>query len=206
LSWKLFKKLDATPGSRRTGPEPMPPSMLIQALDEIWSGMDRIPQKAIAGGLAVAFWGFPRSTRDVDIAILVEGSTTIEAIQNILNSNGLSLKKKPSPIRLGFVNLLQYQYEIPDAHVSIDLDLLLGNSSYFKVAINRSLPSSIEGAQNAMQVVSCEDLILFKLASSRLLDLADIRELYHRNYSTLDQAYLQHWADQLGLNLSSSLT
>jgi len=79
---------------------------------------------------------------------------------------------------------------------------LLGESEFFRNAISRSIECELAGtAVSTIRVLSCEDLMLFKAASGRLIDLADIRELKERNMATLDQAYLVNWSEKLGISI-----
>lgn len=43
--------------------------------------------------------------------------------------------------------------------------------------------------------------MLFKAASGKRIDLADIRELKERNMAILDQAYLVNWSEKLGISI-----
>jgi hypothetical protein len=53
--------------------------------------------------------------------------------------------------------------------------------------------------EKKVRVLGCEDLLLFKAASGRLIDLADIQTLYTLQSSSLDLAYLEEKAAELGL-------
>jgi hypothetical protein len=53
--------------------------------------------------------------------------------------------------------------------------------------------------EKKVRVLSCEDLLLFKAATGRLIDLADIQTLYALQGSSLDLAYLEEKAAELGL-------
>ena len=48
-------------------------------------------------------------------------------------------------------------------------------------------------------MLSCEDLILFKLHAGRILDLSDCAYLLRFNRDTLDFGYLQQWVHKLRL-------
>lgn len=179
----------------------MVPSLLMESLGTIWNMLDSVTdQRALAGGLAVSYWGYPRSTRDIDIAILVDPIQTPDKLNASLRSIGLSPKKRPEIQSLGFIKVSQWQYAVPDAHIDIDLDLLLGDSKYFQQALSRRVACELIGVDAQLTVLSCEDLILFKLAAGRLLDLADVRELRERNKTTLDEVYLSTWTTELQLN------
>lgn len=99
----------------------MAPIVLLDSLEKVWRILGEVPcEKAIAGGLALSYWGYPRT------------------------------------------------------------------------------------AVSSIRVLSCEDLILFKACSGRLIDLADIQELRERNQSTLDQTYLVAWSKNLGVQIPDS--
>ncbi len=179
----------------------MLPSQLLAALEHVWSALEDFPQKAIAGGLAVSFWGFPRSTRDVDLAVMVRSSLSLSQLNRSLRSGGLREKNPSGPKSLGDLLVYQWIYEIPESYMEVNVDLLLGESAYFLEALTRSQPCTFVDIQCKMQVLSCEDLILFNLMAGRLIDLADIRELLSVNRDKLNLDYLQHQAARLGLHI-----
>lgn len=50
----------------------MPPKLLLQALSGIYEQIEQLGvSPVIAGGLAVSYWGNPRSTQDIDLAVVV---------------------------------------------------------------------------------------------------------------------------------------
>ncbi|MFM7977552.1 MAG: hypothetical protein ACKO8U_20975 [Pirellula sp.] len=49
----------------------MPPSVLLRVVSDIYTRLETLGvSPVIAGGLAVSFWGHPRSTQDIDLAII----------------------------------------------------------------------------------------------------------------------------------------
>jgi hypothetical protein len=52
--------------------------------------------------------------------------------------------------------------------------------------------------------LACEDLVLHKLLSGRLLDLADAAMLRRANRSDLDLSYLLDWTTRLSLDAELS--
>lgn len=47
----------------------MTPSLLLRVLDDIYSRVERLGvSPVVADGLAVSYWGHPRSTQDIDLA------------------------------------------------------------------------------------------------------------------------------------------
>jgi hypothetical protein len=177
----------------------MPPAQLLSALEHVWTVLADFPNKAIAGGLAVSFWGYPRSTRDVHIAVLLPESTSMQRLDQSLQLGGLQAKNSGNLRSLGAIQISQWTYEVQETFIELDVDLLLGDSAFFSQALSRSQPCTIASLDCPMQVLSCEDLILFKALAGRLIDLADIRELLAANRETLDFEYLQKWSKNLGL-------
>jgi hypothetical protein len=53
------------------------------------------------------------------------------------------------------------------------------------------------GLDESVFILSCEDLILFKLLAGRMLDRADCAYLLRANQDTLDVGYLKEWTTKL---------
>jgi len=178
----------------------MPPSPLMESLDRIWRILGAIiPVKAIAGGLALSYWGYPRSTQDIDIAILLNNSAEFELISIHLRKSGLAQKGSAGLKNLGALSVSHWLFPMPEAYLDIELDLLFGDSEFFQTALARRVPCELFGTTQSMDVLSCEDLILFKALAGRMIDLADIRELKERNDMSLDKKYLGNWYLKLGI-------
>ena len=74
-----------------SGTKTVPPKLLLQALGDIYDCVEALGvSPVLAGGLAVSFWGHPRSTQDIDLAILVENKKHFE---DELTRLGLKAKK-----------------------------------------------------------------------------------------------------------------
>ena len=50
-----------------------------------------------------------------------------------------------------------------------------------------------------VDVVACEDLIIYKLIAGRILDRVDAAQLLRINRPGLDLKYLLRWTNQLGI-------
>jgi hypothetical protein len=47
----------------------VPPSLLLRVLEDVYSRVEMLGVfPVVAGGLAVSYWGHPRSTQDIDLA------------------------------------------------------------------------------------------------------------------------------------------
>ncbi len=83
--------------------------------------------------------------------------------------------------------------------LEVQLDLLLATTPFHEEALTRrvALPEAELGFEAF--VVSCEDLIVFKLIAGRILDRVDVSELLKANRDTLDVPYLADWVRKLHL-------
>ncbi len=83
----------------------MPPSLLMDVLDSVFHMVaDWGVSPVVAGGLAVSYWGHPRSTSDIDLAVLV---TNIDHFDTSLRQAGLVPAKQRHLAPLGFVQVSQ---------------------------------------------------------------------------------------------------
>lgn len=175
----------------------MPPNAVLETLSLLWpllqsSGI----QTAIAGGIALSYWGNPRSTQDIDLAILSDGHDAFEAS---LKQAGFK-RRKNSLKELGLFTLSQWQFEPADHFVAVDVDLLIAANEYYKTAVGRAKSVTLPGMSIPVAVLSREDLILHKLYASRLIDQADVLNLMEMHWDDLDRDYLNLWAQKLNLN------
>jgi hypothetical protein len=136
--------------------------LLIAAIEE-----RGIPY-ALAGGLAVAVWGAPRATTDID---LLARPSDVPALLGVAAERGFTLAALPMRFRDGMD--VQRVTKI-EAGESLTLDLLLVNDTLQPVWDGRvRLPR--EGGE--MSVVSREGLIQMKLSAGRPQDIVDVDNL-----------------------------
>lgn len=75
----------------------------------------------------------------------------------------------------------------------VQFDLLLAESELQQTAISRRVNRQIPGLSRDIQVLSCEDIILFKLLAGRVIDRADAAMLLRENRDEIDFSYLVGW-------------
>jgi hypothetical protein len=177
----------------------MPPEAVVAALRVVWTTLEamRIPA-AVMGGLAMTAWHRPRFTEDVDLVIGV-GELMSREVVNRLATAGVRLKSPKLVVRIGDVRFLQLVYQPPGMLLDIQIDLHLATSDFHRQAIERRVLLKASELGFEVAVISCEDLLLFKLNAGRILDRVDVGELLKANRSELDFAYLAHWAKRLKL-------
>ena len=123
---------------------------------------------ALAGGLAVAVWGVPRATQDIDL--LVRGEALPAALEV---THRLGFVTRALPMR--FDDGMEVQrVSKTDGNELLVLDLILVNANFESVwGTRQRLP--IEGG--GIWVVSRDGLIQMKVAAGRPQDLADVHRL-----------------------------
>jgi predicted nucleotidyltransferase len=78
----------------------------------------------------------------------------------------------------------------------IDADVFLAETDFQQEVLARRIKAEVEGRR--LDVVTPEDLILFKLVASRPRDLIDVQDVLFMQ-GQLDEAYLRRWAWPLGV-------
>jgi hypothetical protein len=177
----------------------MAAELLIKALQSIWQSLSAMDvPAAVMGGLAMSFWKYTRSTRDVDLLIGMDVQKSDKMLSQ-LRSIGIRPKQTPPIISLGRLNIIQLLYEPPEAYMEVQIDLLLAESEYHRTALKRRIPTRLSDLPMDIAILTCEDLILHKLLAGRLIDKADVAALLKLNLASLDLNYLAHWLKQLQL-------
>jgi hypothetical protein len=147
---------------------------------------------ALMGGLAVTAWDRIRATEDVDFLV---GADAIDpdALLRSLQERGYAPKKLPAVTDFDGEHVMQLRYQPPGKFFDFQVDLFLAESAYHRTALARRVPFRLPDGETVVPVVSCEDLIIFKLRADRPIDRGDIIGLLEVNRDTLDIAYLRHW-------------
>ena len=131
--------------------------------------------------------------------MLVSASRTdADALESQLGAVGLRAKKNPPLNIVGQHAFLHFAYTPPEMFYDVQVDLMLAECELQNVALERSVDRTVPGMETPIKVVSCEDLMLFKLMSGRMIDLADIAMLLRENRPELNIDHLSKWVTQLG--------
>jgi hypothetical protein len=150
----------------------------------------------VIGGVAVAIWGEPRLTRDVDLKILL-GREDAERLLAVLAPHYSLLL--PDPLRALREQAMLF---VQDA-AGTRLDLLLADTPYDVQAIQRARIAEVEPGVS-ISVCSPEDLVIYKLISTRLRDHEDAASVIRRQAESLDDEYILHWLRQFEQALDDS--
>jgi hypothetical protein len=156
---------------------------------------EEIPSIVI-GGLAVATWGEPRLTRDVDLKVLLSREEA-DRLLDILSTEYVPLTSQPKKILRG-----QGLIFVQDA-AGTRLDILLADTAYDILAIQRGRDIEVQPGVT-VRVCRPEDLIIYKLISTRLRDHEDVRGVVRRQGNALDDDYVLDWLKQFEEALADS--
>ncbi len=173
--------------------------LLTSALRHIWATLTALKiDLALMGGIAVAAWQHIRNTRDVDLLIGVDPLAE-QALLQRLSEAGFRQRNDPPFMDVGGSRILQLSYEPPGRFLDVRIDLFFAQSEYHQQALARRMPITLAGMTEPVFILSCEDLILFKLEAGRLIDRSDSAHLLQANRNSLDVGYLATWIDTLKL-------
>jgi hypothetical protein len=171
----------------------------LAALDDIWDVLAPLGHPmAVMGGISLAAWHHIRATRDVDLLIALDRSS-VDAVLRVLKTRGCRPKKAPPIVTVGEHHFVQLLYTPTDEFYDVQIDLLLAESELQKSAIARRVRQDVPGIKRPVDVLHCDDLILFKLLAGRVIDRADAAMLLRENRDALDLDYLLSWIARLDL-------
>jgi len=151
---------------------------------------------AIMGGIAVRAHGLPRPTFDVDFVLAVPRERLADLFAAIEES-GYTV---PDRYRGGWVDSVGgmplFKVRLFLEGRGIDADIFLMENDFQREVMSRRMPEEVEG--RPVQLITAEDLILFKLLAGRPRDLLDIKDVFFMQ-GQLDEAYMRRWAGPLGV-------
>ncbi|MCI0564758.1 MAG: nucleotidyltransferase [Nitrososphaera sp.] len=151
---------------------------------------------ALLGGLTLAVWARPRVTKDVDVKILL----TREEADKLLSALGPAYQSlHPDPKKA-----LQHQgvLFVRDSD-GIRIDLMLADTTFDQQAIQRAKMIELQEGMWA-KVITPEDLIIYKLISTRKQDQVDVEQVIRVQAKNLDDAYIRKWLKQFEEALDDS--
>ncbi len=177
------------------------PAPLNQAVAQVYQFLEgRGIGYALVGGLAVAVWGEPRATFDIDVALAVRPSE-VEQFIDFVRGNAL-FQLPPEHLQFGNVRIIRAHVLDSSGHEPdlILVEFLILDPRFLESLMGRRV--SVELNARQIWVCSAEDLIVLKLLAAREKDRLDIRGLLASRGRNLDVEYVSKWAKQLGVSES----
>jgi hypothetical protein len=142
-------------------------SGLVQALDA--AGVEY----GLVGALALAVWGSPRATQDIDLLVRADA---LERAREVARTRGFVLEALPIRFQDGME--LRRVTKIDPAGGHLTLDLILVSPNLEAVWSSRQ---SVPFGEFPLQVVSRDALIAMKLSAGRPQDLVDVQRLQEQD-------------------------
>jgi len=133
---------------------------------------ERGPDYAICGGIAVAMYGHPRLTRDIDLLARPED---LAAILATVSERGFTVAGGRVPLRAGRTGeIVVHRVSKISGHEVLTLDIIIVNPSLDIVWKDRT---TLDWKGRRVWIVSLDGLTEMKKRAGRRQDLADLENL-----------------------------
>jgi Nucleotidyl transferase of unknown function (DUF2204) len=153
-------------------------------------------KSVVIGGLAVAIWGEPRLTKDVDLRVLLRRENS-DLLVSILSTEYKFLSESPQK------KLREAGFIFTEDASGVRVDFLLTDNNYDIESVNHG--RRIEPLPGLPIIVcSAEDLIISKMITNRAHDSEDARLIIRRQRNSLDDTYIEFWLGEFEHALDDS--
>ncbi len=142
-------------------------------------------ESAVIGGIAVSVWARPRATEDVDFKVLLDRDSA-QRLLDLLAPDYIPLQVEPVQA------LRRHGVLFVEDSAGIRIDLQLADVSFDESAIRRAREVELEPGLTA-RVCTAEDLLIYKIISTRLQDQIDVENIIRSQSDRLDDSYIRHW-------------
>jgi len=138
----------------------------------------------VVGGLAVLFYGIPRTTMDIDLIIEMDTSNT-KGFVEFLQGNDFFADEED--IKTAFEEKSHATIEDKTSMIRLDIKGIYGENDMIALKRRRKL----NFADFVFYVASPEDIIANKLLFGSEQDVKDAEGIYARQFENMDMAYLE---------------
>lgn len=151
---------------------------------------------AVIGGLAISIWGDPRVTRDADLKVLVSREQANDLLAAVGSRYTVVQSQPIEAIR-------RFGYVFVQDEFKNRIDLLFTDTSFDETVIRRALRIKVL-PRIYLNFCTAEDLIVYKMLSTRERDIGDVRSVIQRQGDKLDDTYIFDWLRQFEQALDDS--
>jgi len=144
---------------------------------------------AFGGALALAYYATPRGTQDIDLNVFVP-TAQADRILDLLHTLGVARGSKSEHARL----TRDGQIRVFWGHTPLDLFFAYDPLHQSCVERKRSVPF---GGDDDIDVLSAEDLAVFKVIFDRPKDWNDLAEMLYALGPQFDSAYVIGWLTRI---------
>ncbi|MEA2076055.1 MAG: nucleotidyltransferase [Euryarchaeota archaeon] len=153
----------------------------------------------VVGGLAVLFYGIPRTTMDIDLIIAMD-MPKVKRFVEFLNENDFFADEED--IKAAFGERTHATVEDKTSMIRLDIKGIYGEND--RITLERRRKVSL--ANFEIYIAALEDLIANKLLFGSEQDVKDVEGIYVRQFDNLDMAYLEERCERLGVYEEFSAT
>jgi hypothetical protein len=153
-------------------------------------------ESAAIGALALSIWGKARLTRDVDVKVAICREEA-DRLLNVLLPEYTPIADNPKQTLEKFGMLFFRDKK------GTRIDILLAEVEFDMEALERLRKVEVRPGV-IVNVCAPEDLIIYKLISTRLQDHVDAQSVIRRQGSSLEEAYILNWLEKFEMALDDS--
>ena len=146
----------------------------------------------IVGGIAAAYHGIERGTKDIDLVIEVT-ATDVQRVSEALKAGGLDAP----PEEVNLLRKVAKWYFFNDIETHLAVHIWSPQDDFQQASFDRRIQVDFDG--HPLWLASVEDMVLMKLQARRIKDILDLQGLWARQQGRLDIDYLRRWAEKLNL-------
>jgi hypothetical protein len=144
----------------------------------------------VVGGLAVLFYGIPRTTRDIDIVIVMNMDETKRFVEFLKENDFFA---DGEDIKTAFEEKFHATIEDKTSMLRLVLKGIYGENNRITLERRRK----VNFADFEIYVAAPEDLIANKLLFGSEQDVKDVGGIYARQFDYRDMAYLKEGCERL---------
>lgn len=170
------------------GPAQIPLAEKVVALDRAFSSAD-VPY-AFGGAIALAYYATPRATVDIDINVFVPVERS-EAVLALLQGIGASPLDDSQKARLTRDGQARARWE------ATPLDLFFSYDPLHESCMERRRRVPFGRGGDTIQILSAENLAVFKVIFDRDKDWRDLQEMVFALEGDFDAAYAREWLGRI---------
>jgi hypothetical protein len=151
----------------------------------------------LTGSMASNYWGIPRTTHDLDFVVRLP----LRSIPSLLHEFRDDFYLDEAAVRAALAP--PYQFNAIDRRSALKIDFWMLRTDPFEMSMfERRLSVNFLGEQ--AWIATAEDVILHKLYWDSLTpserQVSDAAGVFAVQSGSLDRAYLQQWAGELGIS------
>lgn len=142
---------------------------------------------AFGGAIALAFYGEPRDTRDLDVNIALPPSEQARLLDALASLFPISDRPR---VERELIRIAQTRLFWEETGI----DLFMADIPFHDSIARRSHEVDYVGTR--LPIIAAEDLVVLKAAFNRPQDWLDIENLFQIQNGALDAAYMRRWLSE----------